>query len=281
MIYIYLENGVAHVWNSEDWFELRTKHRICGSLIGAISSHPRQNDFKGLPMALMTEEAALLIEKGICELYSLPNLTQKPSETCKEAAKDLDQKLLQEQSEALRKRRIEQISQKIDIIIAGKRKKLLAKGMPDIPMDKETYLQEEISKLPPLAPAHVLVYLPTEHHMKTDEVKMTIQDLEPSISGEGAVKYAVYKDLWEQGLYITEGLKFGCDFLVYPGDPVKFHAMYMIRCVGSETVSFQPSTLVAFGRLSVAVNKIAVVATCGPQNQINYQTLQWHDSVNG
>lgn len=31
-----------------DWFELRTKHRICGSLIGAISSHPRQNDFKGI-----------------------------------------------------------------------------------------------------------------------------------------------------------------------------------------------------------------------------------------
>lgn len=42
-------------------------------------------------------------------------------------------RLLQEQSEALRKRRIEQISQKIDIIIAGKRKKLLAKGMPGNP----------------------------------------------------------------------------------------------------------------------------------------------------
>lgn len=37
--------------------------------------------------------------------------------------------VLSEQTEALRKRKIDQLSQKIDIIIAGKRQKLLSKGV--------------------------------------------------------------------------------------------------------------------------------------------------------
>lgn len=40
--------------------------------------------------------------------------------------------VLSEQTEALRKRKIEQLSQKIDIIIAGKRQKLLSKGITGI-----------------------------------------------------------------------------------------------------------------------------------------------------
>lgn len=80
-------------------------------------------------MALMTVEAAMLLEKGVCELYSLVNLTKKPSEEKRATMNQLNQQLLQEQSEALKKRKIDQISQKIDIIMAGKRKKLVSKGI--------------------------------------------------------------------------------------------------------------------------------------------------------
>lgn len=31
------------------------------------------------------------------------------------------------------------------------------------------------------------------------------------------LRYETFKDLWEQGYYITNGEKFGGDFLVYPG----------------------------------------------------------------
>lgn len=30
-----------------DWHDLRSKHRICGALIGSLPSFPRQNDFAG------------------------------------------------------------------------------------------------------------------------------------------------------------------------------------------------------------------------------------------
>ncbi|KAI5645410.1 tRNA-splicing endonuclease subunit Sen34 [Phthorimaea operculella] len=281
MIPLYVEDGVAYVWNAEDWFTLRSKHRICGSLIGSVPSFPRQNDFTGLPLALMSEEAALLVEKGICELYELPNITDKPSDEIREEVSTVEQKVFEEQTEAMKKRKIEQLSQKIDIIMAGKRQKLLSKGITDIQLDKQSLLQEEINKLQTAAPAHLLVHLPTEHHLLTEKKKVGKESLKPSIGeGDGATRYSIFKDLWEKGHHITCGSKFGSDYLVYPGDPVRFHAMYMLRCI-SDQKSFQPKHLVAFGRLAVAVNKLAVLACCASDGSVEYQTLQWHDSVNG
>ncbi|KAL0871959.1 hypothetical protein ABMA27_004402 [Loxostege sticticalis] len=279
MITLYVKNGVAYVWNSEDWYLLRSKHRICGSLIGSIASFPRQNDFLGLPMALMSEEAALLVEKNICELVELPDLCDKPSEEEKAGIAECEQKVLEEQLEALRKRKIEQLSQKIDIIVAGKKQKLLSKGITDVQLDKQSLLQEEIDKLPKLAPAHILVHLPTEHFKSTEKRNIFIDELKPSVvNSEGALRYSIFCDLWSKGHYITSGSKFGCDYLVYPGDPVRFHATYMVRCINDHETPFRPASLVAFGRLSVAVNKLAVFAFCTSNGKIDYQTLQWHDS---
>lgn len=56
--------------------------------------------------------------------------------------------------------------------------------------------------------------------------------------------------------------------------------MYMLKCVDQDAI-FRPTNLVAFGRLSVAVNKLAVLAFHNAFGKIEYQTLQWHDSLHG
>ncbi|CAH2091168.1 unnamed protein product [Euphydryas editha] len=279
---LYVNDGVAYVWNSKDWHTLRANHRICGALIGTIASFPRQNEFQGLPMALMSEESALLVEKGFCELIGLPKINDDLTEKQKQQITETDQKILDEQSEALKMRKINQLSQKIDIIVAGKKQKMISKGIFNITLDKEALLQEEINKIPKVSPIHTLVHLPTEHLINTENEQLQVDVLKPGVlSGEGAIRYSIFKDLWEKGYYITSGSKFGADFLIYPGDPVKFHAMYMLRCVSNLTQSFRPASLVAFGRLSVAVNKLAVLGFCNAYGKIEYQTLQWHDSLHG
>ncbi|KOB79332.1 tRNA-splicing endonuclease subunit Sen34 [Operophtera brumata] len=190
-------------------------------------------------MALMPEEAALLVAKSLCALYELPNLAKIPSEVQKKHVKELEQQILEEQTETLKKRKIEQMMQKIDIILPG------------------------------LSPAHALVHIPTEDFLDTDPGVQT---------GDNAIKYAVFTDLWERGYHITSGSKFGCHYLVYPGDPVKFHATYMVRCVKKEKL-FNPTAIVAFGRLAVGVNKLAVLAYLNSREKVEYQTLQWHDSI--
>ncbi|XP_053606919.1 tRNA-splicing endonuclease subunit Sen34 isoform X2 [Plodia interpunctella] len=263
-----------------DWHLLRTKHRICGTLIGSITSYPRQNDFLGLPMALMSEEAALLVDIGTCKLYAIENIVYKPSDKQKEDFKTHLNRALEEQRQVLRKKKIEQLSQKIDVIIAGKRQKLLSKGITDVYLDKQTLLQEEINKLPILPPVHLLEHLPTEFNLDAETNEICSDILLPSIKDPlGSLKCAVYRDLWQRGHYITDGAKFGSDYLVYPGDPVRFHAMYMVRCISDRAKSFQPAYLVSYGRMSVAVNKLAVLAFRNNYGRIEYQTLQWHDSI--
>ena len=43
-------------------------------------------------------------------------------------------------------------------------------------------------------------------------------------------RHIVFYDLHQQGYTLTSGLKFGCDYLAYPGDPMIFHAQFMV-CV--------------------------------------------------
>lgn len=53
----------------------------------------------------------------------------------------------------------------------------------------------------------------------------------------------------------------------------------MVRCVYDNETLFRPPNLVAFGRLSVSVNKLAVLAFINNCGKIEYQSLQWHDSI--
>jgi hypothetical protein len=41
------------------------------------------------------------------------------------------------------------------------------------------------------------------------------------------VRLSVFRDLWQRGHYLTAGVKFGGDYLVYPGEPSRFHAHYV------------------------------------------------------
>ncbi|XP_068618592.1 tRNA-splicing endonuclease subunit Sen34 [Battus philenor] len=281
MIPLYVQDGVAYVWRANDWYTLRTKNRICGNLLGTVPSFPRQNDFKGLPMALMSEEAAFLVEMGVCELHLANNINDIPSEEEKQLIKLQESKVLEEQNEAFRKKKIEQISQKIDVIIAGKKQKLLQKGITNTQIDKQSLLQEEINKFPSLVSSQALVHLPTEHHRELVTRQLPLDSLEPSVfDHDGSIRYKIFKDLWRRGYYITSGSKFGSDYLLYPGDPMRFHATYMVRCIYDTVCSIRPTNIVAFGRLSVAVNKLAILAFCNSYGNVEYQTLQWHDGIN-
>nr|XP_037869997.1 tRNA-splicing endonuclease subunit Sen34 isoform X4 [Bombyx mori] len=175
--------------------------------------------FAGLPIALSSEETALLVEKRICELHEMPAefCKYEPTEKDKELMEEFLKKVLEQQASALKKRKIEQLSQKIDIIVAGKKKNLINKGMSDANIDKDAMLEEEIKRIQDLDPDHTLVQLPQEMYRNIETSPVGLDVLRPNIlEGDGAVKYSIFKDLWEKGYYVTSGSKFGCDYLIYP-----------------------------------------------------------------
>ncbi|MCJ1357677.1 MAG: tRNA-splicing endonuclease subunit [Icmadophila ericetorum] len=66
--------------------------------------------------------------------------------------------------------------------------------------------------------------------------------------------YALYKHLHEKGYYMSPGLRFGCEYLVYPGDPLRFHSHFLgIGADWDEEIDL--IDLVGGGRLGTGVKK--------------------------
>ena len=88
--------------------------------------------------------------------------------------------------------------------------------------------------------------------------------------------YAVYKDLWEKGYFITTGEKFGCDFLVYPGDPSRYHSHFIVIVIPSSR-KMTSMELLAYGRLGSGVKKSVLLATVNEttNQSVEYQSISW------
>ncbi|CAM9922775.1 unnamed protein product [Lampetra fluviatilis] len=88
------------------------------------------------------------------------------------------------------------------------------------------------------------------------------------------LRYRVYRDLQRRGLHLTSGAKFGGDFLVYPGDPLRFHSHFIALCHDDE----RPMALVellAAARLGSNVKKTVLLCSPMPRDGVRYTSLQW------
>nr|CAD7571456.1 unnamed protein product [Timema californicum] len=277
MIKLNKIDNKAFVWNSNDWQRLREEHRIVGQLIGTLAHLPRQEVFPGLPLSLINEEVTLLIEKNIATLVCYPSLSRMPGDGVKKEFEKFRKRMHKEQVECCIEERKRQITDMIDRIVEGKRRKLLglntkrrkkysgtkcgtsedqeklsAKQLQEEESERKALLEKELSK----------------------EDACTVRWNFPVTPGE-KLRYNTFKTLWEQGYFITPGQKFGGDFLVYPGDPVKFHAQFLIICV-ERTSALPMSEIVAFGRLGSSVRKTVVIASpSSDQKSVVFQSINW------
>ncbi|GAA5966331.1 hypothetical protein JCM3765_005260 [Sporobolomyces pararoseus] len=95
-------------------------------------------------------------------------------------------------------------------------------------------------------------------------------------------KCKVFEDLWRKGFYMGIGLRFGGDFLVYPGDPLRYHSHFTLTVLSTSVTTIMPLDLVAYGRLATAVKKAHLLASWdeqadeeGGQGKAQYLSLEW------
>ncbi|XP_061444082.1 tRNA-splicing endonuclease subunit Sen34 isoform X2 [Rhineura floridana] len=282
MIRIHILEGKAFVWNYADVRKMREEYRIVGKLVGALARKPRQNVRLGLPLQLLPEEARLLVEKGLAILFKNPasqplgdDPSQDPSalEEMTAYQKGLEENY-QEQVQLTAEQRKTVLGSLAERIAQGRAKKQQQKEEEGDPSLKPVDLESSFV----LPRQSMMVQLPTEriHPGAEEEVDWQVQSQDWPYAGQSdhEIRYSIFRNLWERGYYVTSGSKFGGDFLVYPGDPMRFHAHYIALCV-SKDVPLSLGDLVSAGRLGTNVKKTVLLCSVDQDGTAVYTSLQW------
>lgn len=291
-IRIHLQQGKAFLWRAEDARKIREEHGLVGNLVGALARKPRQNTRLGLPLQLLPEEARLLVEIGAARLVHHCLADQEPSVVGTDVSIDVDEKesykkCLHNSFEEQRKLALQDKKCKLvglsERIAEGRSKSKRPRvAQEEEPMEsssqgpiKELLNLEQTFHFPKEA---MMVQIPTAQLRLGNEKAVNIQEVSSEWPYPGQknheARYKVFRDLWQKGYYLTSGGKFGGDFLVYPGDPMRFHAHYIAIC-SPQDKDIALSDIITAGRLGTNVKKTVLLCSANQDGQVTYTSLQW------
>lgn len=91
---------------------------------------------------------------------------------------------------------------------------------------------------------------------------------------------ALYGALHARGFWVTDGLKYGAQWMCYRGDPLVYHAACAVVSIGKTdaTCLHTAAELVAFARLCNTTRKTAVLADVSDtkdKRDVVFHTLAW------
>ncbi|KAF8520172.1 hypothetical protein BU17DRAFT_46973 [Hysterangium stoloniferum] len=295
---LYISNGHAYVWTVEDASELRSKHRICGTLSGTLPHLSQQNFFLGLPLLLMPEEVVLLVENGIAVMVDDATATREPSASDLREWDESRKQVVAEQIEQWQQR--ETARQALEMTNGQGKGRMSEDALQKRKERLERKAREEgaantidenlvISRPTPgpvLQPqSSYMVQIPStslshswyqpRRYDTLDSAKQAGIWQFPSTLEERA-SYHVFRDLWEKGHFLGSGIKFGGEFLVYPGDPLRYHSHFVASVLPSHSAEIRPMEIVAHGRLVTATKKSHLL--CGwdeETGKVTYLSLEW------
>ncbi|KAG0147300.1 hypothetical protein CROQUDRAFT_670589 [Cronartium quercuum f. sp. fusiforme G11] len=300
---ISISNGQGFIWNINDLAQLRVDHHICGLLTGTLPQLAQQNVFLGLPLQLLPEEVVLLVELGIAVLVDERTSHRRPTiDEAESYQRQRAKEILHERQEILRLDAIRRTEMEArysaDIARAAAARKARDEVKPSIPEPEQgVFLTEPDPEPESKAKSKqgeedklekVAYYVPVPLRSQSPCYQPTLgsyTDLEsarqagvwtyPNTAHQRA-RCEVFKALWKQGMYMGIGFKFGCDFLVYPGDTLRFHSHFACTVVASPSMEINPIDLVSFGRLATAVKKAHLLACWDSEtNSIEFLSLEW------
>ncbi|KAL9109887.1 MAG: hypothetical protein Q9187_008114 [Circinaria calcarea] len=251
---------------------LRKTHHILGVLIGTLPQIPQQNVFLGLPLELMPEETKLLSEKGLAYIVDdrMWHRTGLQSTTA-EQREAFRQGLLQEGRKAARAaeqkklERTERATGRLQIsdpTVTKPTETSQADKPPDPGAeDPDSLFDSPITqKAPRLSTSASHSSLPSSHPWTltptTSYPPLPPPPLDPSypLPTVNPASYALFHHLHAQDYFMSPGLRFGCHFLVYPGDPLRFHSHFL--AVGADwDEEIALLDIIGGGRLGTGVKK--------------------------
>ena len=261
-----VERYLLYDINTITW--LRQNHNILGVLIGTLPQIPQQNVFLGLPLELQPEEARILVEDGVAYVvndldWHTDGLRSKSTAQIEAVKADLHKDGIEVARELekskqtkvkLARRRFRSSSgsstssdSTIDHDVQNEDnasdETLFDKSSPQVSTPTTFATSNSDPKAWTITPATSYSLLATPPRPKSS----SLPKVNPS-------SYALFKHLHSQGYFMTPGIRFGCQFSVYPGDPLRFHSHFLAMSANWDE-EFCLLDLVGGGRLGTGVKK--------------------------
>ena len=291
-VYVFLTAGYGLVWNADSARILREKYFVIGAMGGTLVQFRQQNVAKGLPLLLSAEEVRLALDKGWITLLAggvealnpelqdrirsfkaaenmRSNVTLRGEDSLS-AESDFQPHLsrephLDEHVEASQgsDKEAADANWPHDKRITGTHTTTETRSATSIsgPVTRiaDLSLSDVTSELHPKRDPSSTVYthkllVPLAGGLSRHPAQP------PPPTGQHALMLAVMSDLNSRGYRVTDGTKFGADYLAYPGDPSEFHSQYAVRVLEEDDV-FQPMEILGGARVALGARKRFVIAS--------------------
>ena len=299
-------SGKCFLWNAKDVITLRQNHRICGVAVGSLPRKPWQNSFFSLPVLLMPVEVKFCLDKSLAKLKTkdieeivkekkvdLNTNTELRSETeneqirifkkekfeksqlyygkkkmkkdvrkwqqmCEQDVAQFRKKYPKQDDDIENKDTVKESCKDVEANTKGK-----GEGEEEITCEERKYFDHSIR-------VHIPTSLTDEHFESFNEI--------PSFEFPSTIReqlfYKIYQDLWSKGYYITSAEKFGGDFLVYPGDPLRYHSKFIVVVMDTKE-NMTSQQLMVYGRLGSSVKKTVVLGSVNEKDDVQYISVSW------
>ncbi|UZJ53392.1 hypothetical protein CBS101457_002712 [Exobasidium rhododendri] len=280
--------GEAYVWSAVSIALLRRKYGIIGLLTGSLPLIPQQNAFLGVPLQLFEEEVVYLLRRKAIILvddikaHNVEGLSREELDLWQEQrltyildkrrlaaeeARELKEKnkkqfAMSEAAKQKKKRRDEK--KKIDAEALkndeGEGEEIFSRPVAN-PLPSEQ-LEDDLDNV-----SHLITIPSSSSGLEWYQIEAGVNafDSLSSAAAAGLWQYprtadqrarcAAFEALKAKNYYLGKGLRFGGDFVVYPGDPLRYHSHFTATVQTTPQSLISAQELIAAGRLGTAVKK--------------------------
>ncbi|KAJ4301543.1 tRNA-splicing endonuclease subunit [Kalmusia sp. IMI 367209] len=240
----------------------RRSHNITGVLIGTIPNLSQQNVFLGIPLELTPEEARVLVEQGHAyvvddanvhrggflemsredRLAFLRDMDEKGSDISKEVVRRAGEK----SERALREKGLRSGKKSDEPTAIG-----ADKGSISLLDDGESTAPIVAAPEKKLEPTFIT---PTTSYPPLSKPEPSLALRLPKVPKS----YPLFRYLHSRGYFTMPGLRFGCHYSVYPGDPLRFHSHFLATGLDWDE-EFELLDVIGGGRLGTGVKKAYLI----------------------
>jgi tRNA-splicing endonuclease subunit Sen34 len=287
---IFSVGGRYMLYDVDTVMYTRRQHHICGVLIGNLPSANQQNVFSGMPLELMPEEARLLVEKEHAYVVDdadmhhqgLQTLSLEERQRFRRHLEDEGlgvSRMAQRKSDESKARGLAKLSkQKAKV---AKESKQFKSGEKSTAHTDEILFESPSRTSPSPAPSQqsqkeLVPYLvtPTTSYPPLPTIPSDLPLPLPSAPSS----YPLFAHLHERGYWMMPGLRFGCQYSTYPGDPLRFHSHFLATSLEWEE-EFDVLDIVGGGRLGTGVKKGYLLGGAEPNEDATGEEAEGKSNV--